>query len=241
MPMQRLSSNSLVKALTTIGKAINSEQYLDDVLQLIVTVTAQLMSSNICSLMLIDPKEGVLVIRATQSISDQYISKPPLKIGEGIAGKVAKTMKPIMVLDVTKEPEYKYQDIAKKEGLRSLICVPLSIKGVVIGVLNCYTSEEHHFLPKEIDILTTVANQAALSIENYNLILQRKLIHEELETRKRLDIAKGLIMKDMGITEAEAYSRIKKYAMDNRKPILEIAELVITADEIKSPKKTGKN
>ena len=127
------------EALSKVSRTITSDLYLEDILKLIVTVTAEIMDSKICSLMLIDEKTRELVLKATQSMSEAYNKKPHLKIGEGIAGKVALQNKPISVYDLTKEPEYKYKDIAKKEGLRSLLCVPLSVKGRVIGVLNNYT------------------------------------------------------------------------------------------------------
>jgi signal transduction protein with GAF and PtsI domain len=227
-----------IKALSKISKAIASDLYLEDILRLIVTVTAEVMGSNICSLMLIDEKKKELVIRATQSVSEEYNKKSPLKIGEGIAGKVAAQNKPITVKDVTKEKEYKYQDIAKKEGLCSLLCVPLAVKGKPIGVLNCYTSKPHDFNETEIEILVSIANQAAVAIENTELLVKSKIIQEELETRKRIERAKGIIMQAEGLTEEEAYLKIRKYSMDNRKTMREVAEAIILADEMK--KLTGK-
>jgi len=109
---------------------------LEDILKLIVTVTAQTMGSKICSLLMLDERNKELVIRATQSVAEAYNKKPPLKLDEGIAGKVAFTKKPIQIYDVTKEKEYIYKDIAKKEGLASLLCVPLLVKNKAIGVLN---------------------------------------------------------------------------------------------------------
>ncbi|MDD5456075.1 MAG: GAF and ANTAR domain-containing protein [Candidatus Margulisbacteria bacterium] len=234
--MQRASNNDLLKALSKISQAITSEGYLDDILKLIVVVTAELMKSNICSLMLYDEESHVLKIKATQSISDEYIKKPPLKLGEGIAGKVAQTNKLMVIKDVTSEKDYKYRDIATKEGLKSLLSVPMAVKGRVIGVINCYTSEVHSFTKNEIHILTTIANQAAMAIENTNLILKSKLIQEELETRKKIERAKGIIQKDTNISEEDAYLKIKNYAMDHRISMQDVANLIITAEEIKSYK-----
>ncbi|MCM8779958.1 MAG: GAF and ANTAR domain-containing protein [Candidatus Omnitrophica bacterium] len=222
-----------ISALTKISKAIASDLYLEDILRLIVTVTAEAMGSNICSLMLIDEKKNELVIRASQSISEEYNKKPPLKIGEGVAGRVAKENKPLAVKDVTKEKEYKHKDIAKKEGLCSLLCVPLSVKGRVIGVINCYTSQPHDFTPTEINILSAVANQAAVAIENTELMVKSKVIQEELETRKRIERAKGILMSEESLTEEEAYLKIRKYSMDNRKTMREVAEAIILASDMK--------
>lgn len=222
-----------IRALTKISKAIASELYLEDILRLIVVVTAQAMGSNICSLMLIDEKTNELVIRATQSISDEYNRKQPLKIGEGIAGKVVKQNKPIVIKDVTKEKEYKYADIARKEGLCSLLCVPLAVKGKVIGVINCYTASPHDFTETEINILTSIANQAAVAIENTELMVKSKVIQEELEARKKIERAKGILMRDENLTEEEAYTKLQRYSMSHRKTMREIAEAIILSSDMK--------
>ncbi len=231
--MQNMSYQEQINALTKISKAIASDVYLEDILRLIVTVTAEIMDSNICSLMLIDEKKNELLIRATQSISEEYNKKPPLRIGEGIAGKAVKENKPIVVKDVTKEKEYKHKDIAKKEGLCSLLCVPLTVKGKVIGVINCYTSKPHDFTETQVNILTSVANQAAVAIENAELMVKSKVIQEELEIRKRIERAKGILMKEQGLTEEEAYLKIRRYSMDSRKTMREVAEAIILASDMK--------
>ncbi len=221
-----------IEALSKISKAISSDLYLEDILRLIVTVTAQVMDSKICSLMLLDEKSKKLVIRATQSISEEYNKKPPLGIGEGIAGKVVKENRSITVFDINGEEEYKYKDIARKEGLRSLLCVPLSVKGKVIGVLNCYTSYPHKFSKTEIDVLTSVANQAAIAIENTELMVKTKVIQEELETRKLVERAKDILMKRLDLTGEEAYRKIQKQSMNTRKSMREVAEAIILTEDL---------
>lgn len=222
-----------IEALSKISKAITSDLYLEDILKLIVTVTAQLLDSKICSIMLLDEKGEKLVIKATCSISEEYNKKPPLKIGEGIAGKVVQENKPKTILNVVKEKEYKYKDIAKKEGLRSLLCLPLTVKGKVIGVLNAYTPKTHRFTNEEIKILTAVANQAAIVIENAELLVQSKVFKEELETRKMVERAKGILMKDLNLSEEEAYGRLQRCSMDSRKTMRDIAEAIIMSRQIK--------
>jgi signal transduction protein with GAF and PtsI domain len=236
MAMQNIPYEEQIRALSKISKAIASELYLEDILRLIVAVTAQAMGSNICSLMLIDEKTNDLVIRATQSISEEYNKKPPLKVGDGIAGKVAKENKPMTIKDVTKEKEYRYQDLAKKEGLCSLLCVPLAVKGKVIGVLNCYTPTPHDFTEMEVNIITSIANQAAVAIENTELMVKSRVIQEEVETRKRIERAKGILMKEERLTEEEAYLRLQRFSMDRRKTMKEVAEAIILLAEMKKSK-----
>lgn len=226
-------SSNTIEAISKISKAISSDLYLEDILKLIVTVTAEVMNSRICSLMLMDEKNQSLVIRATQSISEEYINKKPLIRGEGVAWKAALENRPIAILDVRKEPEYKYKDIAEREGLVSLLCMPLAVKNRIIGVLNCYTSSVHKFTATEINILTSVANQAAIAIENTELMVKTKVIQEELETRKAVERAKGILMKKEGLSEEDAFRKIQKYSMDKRKPMKEVAEAIIVAHEMR--------
>jgi GAF domain-containing protein len=183
--------------------------------------------------MLVDIKKNKLVIRASQSISEEYNKKPPLGIGEGIAGRAVKENRCIVVKDVAKDKEYKHKDIAKKEGLCSLLCVPLAVKGKTLGVINCYTSQLHDFSKTEINILTSIANQAAVAIENAELIVKSKVIQEELEIRKRIERAKGILMEEEGLSEEEAYLKIRKYSMDSRKTMREVAEAIILAADMR--------
>jgi signal transduction protein with GAF and PtsI domain len=222
-----------IEALSKISRAITSDLYLEDILKLIVSVTAQSMGSKVCSLMLLDEKSQSLVIRATQSVSEAYNKKSPLKIGEGIAGKVMLTKKPVTIYDVKKEKEYKYKDIAKKEGLVSLLCVPLIVKNKAIGVINLYTHKPHKFTNSEMGILLAIANQAAMVIENTELMVKTRIIQEELESRKLLERAKGILMKEQSLSEDEAYRLIQKHSMDSRKSMRQIAEAIILASEMK--------
>ena len=225
-----------IEALSKVANLITSGLYLEELLRLIVNVTAEIMNSKISSLMLLDPGKKELAVRATQSISEAYNKKPNLKLGEGIAGLVAKENKPICVLDVKKDERYLNRDIAVKEGLCSLASVPLAVKGRVIGVLNCYTSKKHKFSKHEMDILTALANQAAVAIENAELDLRVRSAEEALTTRKLIERAKDILSSEANILPLQAYRLIQKQSMDTRKSMREIAEAIILAKDIKEKK-----
>jgi GAF domain-containing protein len=222
-----------IEALSKIANLITSGMYLEELLRLIVSVTAEIMNSKICSLMLVDPDKKELVVRATQSISDAYNKKPNIKLGEGIAGIVAQENKLACVLDVKKDARYVNRDIALKEGLVSLASVPLAVKGRVIGVLNCYTSKKHSFEKAELDVLTTLANQAAVAIENAELDLRARSAEEALTTRKVIDRAKDILSQEANVLPSEAYRLIQKKSMDSRKSMREIAQAIILTKDLK--------
>ncbi|MDD5687428.1 MAG: GAF domain-containing protein [Elusimicrobia bacterium] len=223
-----------IETLAEVSKAIVSNRYLKEILHLVVTMTAEMMNSKICSIMLLDEKKQELTIEATQSNIEEYIKKAPLKVSESISGKAVREKKPITVLDVTKEPGYKYQQLAKKEGICSMLVLPMMVKEKAIGVINIYTAVEHRFTEDEIKILQSVANQAAVAIENTKLMEETLAAKEALEIRKLVERAKGILMKETGMDEDKAYRIIHKKSMDSCKPMKEIAEAIILSSEIKT-------
>lgn len=225
-----------IEALSKVASLIASGMYLDELLRLIVNVTADAMNSKISSLMILDTEKKELVTRATQSVSEAYNKKPNLKLGDGIAGLVAQENKPIIVLDLQKDQRYLNQDIAKKEGLVSLASVPLAVKGKVIGVLNCYTSKKHEFTKTDLDILSALANQAALAIENAELALRARSAEEALLTRKLVERAKEILAMEVNILPSEAYRLIQKQSMDTRKSMRDISEAIILTYDLKEKK-----
>jgi GAF domain-containing protein len=227
-----------IEAISKTANLITSGLYLDELLRLIVNVTAEVMSSKISSLMLLDPERKELVVKATQSISEAYNKKPNVKLGEGIAGQVAQESKPICVLDVKEDSRYLNREIARREGLCSLASVPLAVKGRVIGVLNCYTSKKRKFSKSELDVLTALANQAAVAIENAELDLRVRSAEEALTTRKVIERAKDILSQQANILPSEAYRLIQKQSMDKRKSMREIAEAIILASGIKEKPKS---
>ncbi len=225
-----------IEALAKIAGLINSGLYLEELLRLIVQVTAEIMNSKISSLMLLDPDKKELVIKATQSISEAYNKKPNIKLGEGIAGIVARENKTLCILDIKNDARYLNRDIAKKEKLYSLACVPLAVKGRVIGVLNCYTSKKHIFSKHELGLLAALANQAAIAIENAELDLRARSAEEALTTRKLVERAKEILSQEANILPSEAYRLIQKQSMDSRKSMREVAEAIILAKDIRGKK-----
>jgi GAF domain-containing protein len=227
------SADALLSPMVKIAEAITSDLYIEDILKLIVTVTAEVLNSPICSLMLLDEKKKELSVRATQSVSENYNRKPNIRLGEGIAGIACQTGKPVTSLDVREDDRYLNRDIAIKENLCSLLCVPLMVKGTSIGVLNVYTAAPHEFSQGEIAIIRTIANQAAILIENFRLVVETQVIREELDTRKAVERAKGILMKKEDLSEEEAYGIIRKFSMDQRKSMRDISEAIILSEDMK--------
>lgn len=222
-----------LETLSRISAAMTSDLYLEDILKLIVNLTANVMTAKIVALWLLDEKTQQLKIRATQAMSRDYLKERTMKVGEGIVGLVAREKEPIAIPNVLKDTRYKEKELAKKEKLVSMLSVPMIVKDKLFGVISCYTTTEYEFTDSDINLLSTVANQAAVAIHNTELMVKTTIIQEELETRKKVERAKGILMKEQGMSEEEAYKLIRKASMDKRVNMKDIADAIILAHELR--------
>ncbi|MDP2653565.1 MAG: GAF domain-containing protein [Candidatus Omnitrophota bacterium] len=221
-------------SLVKVSQSITSEHYLDEILSLIVVVTAEMLNSKICSILLLNETGEELVIKATQSLSEDYKRKPNVKVNASLIGEVVKFGKALTVADVRQEQRYFYRELAVKEHLSSMVAVPMTVKDKVIGVICVYTQEPHEFTAEEINVLQMVANQAAVAVENTKLVEEALKAREALETRKLIERAKGILMRMSNLSEEAAYKVIHKKSMDTCKTMKEIAESLILMDEIQN-------
>jgi signal transduction protein with GAF and PtsI domain len=221
-----------ISTLAEVGQIIASGRYIEDVLQLVVNIIAKMMQARVCSIMLVDAQKNELVIKAAKASSEEYLRKPNLKIGNSLISRVVKEKAPLMVRDVTKQEGYQYPELATREGIRSLLSVPMILKDHVLGVLNVYSADERTFSNEDLRLLSTVADQVALAFENTKLNVAIQETQEALQTRKLVDRAKSILQRQAHVTEEEAYKRLQQQSMKTRRSMREIAEAVILSSEL---------
>jgi GAF domain-containing protein len=203
-------------------------------LQLIVRMIAEMMQARVVSIMLVDKQRNELVLKAAKCSSDEYWQRPNLQIGRSLISRVVKERAPLIVRNVTKEAGYLYPDLATKEGVKSLVSVPMIFKDHIIGVINVYSAEEREFSREDVRVLTTVADQAAVAIENTKLTEAVQESQEALLARKTVERAKSILQRQAQLSEEEAYKRLQQQSMRTRRSMKEIAEAVILASEIQT-------
>jgi signal transduction protein with GAF and PtsI domain len=221
-----------METLTLVSTTLGQDRYLDDIMQLIVNMTAQMMGTNTCSIMLLDEKKQELRIAAAQALDPGYLNKPPVRVNGSLSGRAITTKQPVIIQDVRKDLSYQYRDLAIKQGLVSLLSVPMLYKNKALGIVNSYKPIEHHFTSEEVSFVQAVANQCAAAIENTRLLSEKLAAQDALETRKAIERAKGLLMKHRHMTEEGAFREIQKQSMDHRKSMKEISEAIILAQNM---------
>lgn len=175
-----------LEALFAIGAEISSTLQLEEVLQRVVAHACRLMEARVASLLLLDADEGVLRPAATHGASDAYLAQPDREINASLSGEVIQTGCPLYIPDVRVETRYRLSELALREGLCTLLSVPLRAKADVIGVLNVYTSEPRCFDENDIRLLTLLASQSAIAIENATLHREEMAAREGLRQSEKL-------------------------------------------------------
>jgi signal transduction histidine kinase len=186
----------LFESLSSVSRTINSTLNLDEALRVITREACELMRARMCSLMMLDESREWLDLRASYGAGDAYIKKPRLSVEESLLGVVARRKKPMQVANVQTSSRYQNVEVARREGLISLLSVPLLFAGQSIGTLNVYTSRLYNFSNEEIRILSALAELSAIAIEKARLYERIVDVEEQLRQNEKLS-ALGLLAAEV--------------------------------------------
>jgi len=167
-----------LQALAEVSAVVTSPQYLDDILDVVTDMAAKVMEAAACSIYLLDEEGQQLELRSTRPRRERPLAPPVRPLGAGIVGGVASSGAPVAVRDLLSGDDEAERELARREGLVSLLSVPLSVRDRVIGVFNCYTKEPHSFTREQETLLLTLANQTALAIEHARLATNAAMVRE---------------------------------------------------------------
>ncbi len=186
----------LFESLVNVGQAINSTLNLDDALKIITREACQLMTGKMSSVLLLDDSREWLDLRASCGAGEAYLNKPRLSVAESLLGIVLRRKKPIQVENVQTSSRYQNVEIARREGLISLLSVPLVFGGQAIGALSVYTGKPHVFSNEEIRILFALADLSAIAIEKARLYERIVDVEEQMRQNEKLS-ALGLLAAEV--------------------------------------------
>jgi signal transduction histidine kinase len=186
----------LFESLASVSQTINSTLNLDDALKVVTHEACVLMRAKMCSLMLLDEKREWLDLRASYGAGVAYLRKPRLSVEDSLLGIVVRRKKPLRVEDVQGSSRYQSMEVAQREGLVSLLSVPLLFTGQAIGTLSVYTGEPYSFSNEEIRILSALAELSAIAIEKARLYERVVDVEEQLRQNEKLS-ALGLLAAEV--------------------------------------------
>ncbi|MFA4835616.1 MAG: GAF domain-containing protein [Dehalococcoidia bacterium] len=173
-------------SLYEVAASVNSARSPENVLDTLVETVVKAMNVKGCSLILLTPDRKGLIHTASYGLSDRYIQKGPVSVDKSISE--ALEGKPVVILDATEDDRIQYRLQAEKEGIVSILSVPMMLKEEIIGVVRLYTAKQRHFTADDIYFVQAVANLSAIALENarlYESIQEDRdeLIRDLLESR----------------------------------------------------------
>jgi len=167
-----------LKGLLEVSKAVNSALDVKKVLHLLVKTATTALDIKAAAVRLLDVKRQQMELVASYGLSDRYVNKGPVgtdkSLTEAMMGKA------VSIYDVALDSRATYPQESADEGIKSILSVPVSLKGKVIGVLRIYTAEHRDFSDDEITFISSLAQQAAMAMENARMYEKLKGEHEEL-------------------------------------------------------------
>jgi uroporphyrinogen-III synthase len=229
-----------VSILHQVSSIVSSNRSLDEILGEVVGLTVLATACDACLVYLIDPVSHEVVLRASQVPHAGALGNLRMKMGEGITGWVAEH-KSVVALSshATSDARFKMFQGLVEDTYEALLSVPLVSSGDVIGVVNVHHRESHEHSPEEIGMASFIGEQLGVAIskaslleENARLLEQTLEMRRELETRKLVERAKGILQQRHRLTEEEAYLKLRDQSRRLRRPMKELAEAIILSEEI---------
>jgi signal transduction histidine kinase len=165
---QRLSSAyQRIQTLYEITKTVSSTLNLEEVLNLIAQSAAKAMQVKACTIRLLDESGQMVDTIAAYGLSEKYLTKGPIDVQK--SRHIYQTLssgQPAIISDTSRDDRLQYPTEAKTEGINSMLCVPLLIKGKAEGVICVYCTEPDHFSESDAEFLSALASEGAIAIEN---------------------------------------------------------------------------
>ncbi len=182
-------SNDTLTAVARIGELAAATLDVSEILAQVVAITAGIMKVDVCSVYLLDPADGSLVLAATRGLRDDAVGAVRINPGEGITGRAAKHDRIVAVRDVTLDPRNKFFPITGEDEYRSLLSVSLRFHDELIGVMNVQTRAPRMFGKSERHLLKTIAHQVSGSIRN------ARLYESVLAAKRELEVAQERLVE----------------------------------------------
>jgi signal transduction protein with GAF and PtsI domain len=240
-------ATSQIALLHRISNIVSSELSLDEMLGEIVGLTAQVTDCDACLVYLIERETDEVVLRASQVPHAADLGNLRMKVGEGITGWVAEH-KSVVALPskAASDVRFKRFQALVEDTYEAFLSVPLVSGGEIIGVINVHHRQPHDHTADEISLLTFVGEQmggaiskSVLAEANARLLEETLEMKRQLETRKVVERAKGILQQRYSLTEEEAYLRLRNESRRLRRPMKDLAEAIILAEDLSRQSQTA--
>src|SRR5271165_3153195 len=229
--------DSHVDVLHEFGARLGTVEGFHDVLGRVVEFASALVKCDSCLIYLLEGDE--LVLRASKNPHPDAVDRLKLRVGQGITGWVAEHSEPVAIPErAAQDPRFQFFHELPEDSYEAFLSVPLMCRGRVVGVINLQHRQHHVYRRREIRMISTVGFLVGAEIEMARLEDANLNLSEQLQTRKIVERAKGILQRDLGLSEEQAYLALQRQSRQKRKAMKEIAEAIVLSEEVKGNSRT---
>jgi uroporphyrinogen-III synthase len=218
--------------LNKMASRLSTADALHEVLKEVVEFIVSIVKCDSCLIYLLEKEE--LVLRASKNPHPEVVDQLKIKVGQGITGWVAEHRQPVVIAEKAyKDPRFKLLSELPEDRYEAFLSVPLVSGGHLVGVINLQNCATHQYMKREISLMATIGFLVGAEVERARLESENSRLSDQLEARKVMERAKGILQRTLKITEEDAYLILQRESRQRRKPMKEVAEAIILGEELK--------
>ena len=231
-----LAEDSHVDALHEIGVRLAEADAFHEVLNRVVELASTLVECDSCLIYVLEGDE--LVLCASKNPHPEIVDRLKLRVGQGITGWVAEHRQPVAISEkAAQDPRFQFFHELPEDSYAAFLSVPILCRGRIVGVINLQHRDHHVYRRREIRLISTIGFLVGAEIEMARLEGANASLVQQLQTRKIVERAKGILQRDLGLSEEQAYLALQRQSRQKRKAMKEIAEAIILTHEVKEDQK----
>jgi len=220
-----------IETLHEIGSRIAAADSFSTILQRVLDIVTDVVRCDSCFVFV--RQDDQLILRASKNPHADLVNHFGFPVGQGITGWVAEHCETVAIpAHAAVDPRFKIFHDLPEDSFEAFLSVPILCRGRVVGVINLQHRQPHHHTKREIRLISTIGFLVGAELELARMETEKAQMARQLEDRKLMERAKGLLQRQMNLSEEEAYLTLKKYSRQKRKSVREIAEAILLTDEL---------
>jgi uroporphyrinogen-III synthase len=226
--------------LQQVSSSLTSTDPLHVVLSRIVACVCAMVPCDSCFIYTLE--EDKLVLRASRNPHAAEIDQLKVSVGQGVTGWVAEHREPVSIPErASEDPRFSAFRNLPEDTFEAMLCIPVLCAGRVVGVLNLQHKQPYFHTDLERRLLATIGVLVGAEIERARLETENLQLTDRLESRKVIDRAKGILQRDLKISEDEAYRMMQKESRQRRKSMREVADAILLSESMRLGSKTAES
>ena len=224
--------HSPVDLLHEIGGRLATAGGFHEVLDRVVEFASALVKCDSCLVYVLEGE--YLVLRASKNAHPEVVDRLKLRVGQGITGWVAEHHEPVAIAEkAAQDPRFQFFHELPEDSYEAFLSVPLMCRGRVVGAINLQHRRPHIYKQREIRLISAIGFLVGAEIELARMEEVNSNLTDQLQTRKVVERAKGILQRELGLSEEQAYLALQKQSRQKRKAMREIAEAIILSEEVR--------